>query len=75
MRSRGKKNRNIPEFVFINIDSMKTIRKTLKIPRINVARSTNLSRIILAQYEIGIRLPSQKSYNALANFFDWEIWE
>ena len=75
MSSKGKMSRNIPEFVFINLDSMKTIRRTLKISRADVAKATHISTAMLEKYELRSQFPIKERYNALANFFDWEIWE
>lgn len=64
-----------PDFVFDNLDSIRTIRKTLKIPLREITDATHIACSMLQKYEQGRSFPLKEKYNALANFFDWEIWE
>ena len=65
----------IPDFVFDNIDSIHTIRTTLKISLQTIAYACGMHPQTVSLWERGRALPNKKTYNKLAKFFDWEIWE
>ena len=65
----------IPDFVAINMQSMKTIRKNLGWERGYVAEQVGIHPNTINKYEEDWVLPGKSNYNKLACFFDWEIWE
>ena len=64
----------VPDFVYDNIDSIKTIRKTLKISLGELSKETGISLLWISRIEDGDQLPSRAAYNKLAKVFDWEVW-
>ena len=65
---------SVPDFVYDNIDSIKTIRKTLKISLSELHKDTGISLLWLLHIEDRDQLPSRAAYNKLAKVFDWEVW-
>ena len=68
-------SRSIPDFVFDNLDSIYTIRTTLKISLQTIAYGCGMHTKTVSLWERGMALPNKKTYNKLAKFFDWEVWE
>ena len=66
---------NIPDFVVINVQSMRTIRKNLCWEQADVAKHIGIHRKTLYEYESGRHIPAKNNYNKLARYFDWEVWE
>lgn len=66
---------DIPEFVYVNLASILTLRKNLHMSQQYVADNAGISTVAVRRLETGTAIPSQKIYNRLAKFFDWEIWE
>ena len=65
----------IPDFVFDNLDSMRTIRTTLRMKVQFIAYRCHMACATIWALERGAHMPSKKTYNKLAKFFDWEVWE
>ena len=65
---------DVPEFVYDNVDSMRTIRRTLRWKQSYVVQKSGISPSAYVDYEFGLRLPDKESYNKLAKIFDWEEW-
>ena len=64
----------LPDFVDINLRSIKTIRKHIGWSQAYVAKEAGITKQDVSLYEQGKRIPTKNTYNKLAKFFDWEIW-
>ena len=64
-----------PDFVAINLRSMRTIRKNLVWRLTSTARNAGFTPQYYSQIELMRILPRKDMYNKLARFFDWEVWE
>ena len=64
-----------PSFVYDNIDGLfaERIKRGVSLHDIRIA--TGLASSTILAYEQGKGNPSRKTYNKLAEFFNWRQWE
>ena len=64
-----------PDFVAKNLISMRTIRKNLGWRLNATAKNAGFTPQHYSLIELLRVLPKKDTYNKIARFFDWEIWE
>ena len=63
----------IPAFVYDYLDTLRVERKKLGYSLCDLSSITGVSPYTIDNYERG-RKPAKKSYNKLALFFNWRLW-
>ena len=64
-----------PAFVYDNIDGMFAERMKRNVSLHDIRIATGITSSTILGYEHGKGNPSRKSYNKLAEFFNWRQWE
>ena len=67
-------NKMPPDMALKNMQSLEHCRLSLSLTRGRLSEITGLSRANISKYETGFCRFSQKSYNALADVFNWQKW-
>ena len=64
-----------PVFVYDNLDGMFAERMKRNVSLSDVRIATGIAPSTIQAYESGKGNPGKKTYNKLAEFFNWRIWE
>ena len=64
-----------PVFVYDNLDGMFAERIKRNVSLSDVRIATGITPSTIQAYESGTCNPGKKTYNKLAEFFNWRIWE
>ena len=64
-----------PVFVYDNLDGMFAERMKRNVSLSDVRIATGIAPSTIQNYESGKGNPGKKTYNKLAEFFNWRIWE
>ncbi len=64
-----------PPYVIGNVSRMWTLYLKQGITRKDVATVAQVSERAIRNYEDGKQYPSRSTYNKLAAFFGWEVWQ
>lgn len=64
----------VPEFVLDNLDSLKKLRRVIKMSSLELAKATGIDAYSLRLIEEGSIMPTKADYNILAKFMEWEEW-
>ena len=62
----------VPMFVLDNLDTLGFTAKTIDMD--TISKQSGMNKDYLAEVIRGNRKPSQKSYNAIAEFMHWQKW-
>ncbi|MBR0185766.1 MAG: helix-turn-helix transcriptional regulator [Synergistaceae bacterium] len=64
-----------PSYVYDNLDGMFSERMKRNVSLQDVRVATGIAPSTIQAYEQGKGNPGRKTYNKLAVFFNWRVWE
>ena len=68
-------SRDIPDFVFDNLDNLMHEREKHSLTAGRVAEALGVNTDTLHRYENQSSLPDRRIYNRLARLFGWQVWK
>ena len=71
----GRQERYIPDFVFDNLDNLKSQRMNAGFTQKSLAALIGSQESIITNYENFNMMPGRNNYNKLAKVFNWEVWK
>ena len=71
----ARHERYIPDFVFDNLDNLKSQRMNAGFTQKSLAALIGSQESIITNYENFNMMPGRNNYNKLAKVFNWEVWK